>query len=135
MPRRYRLLVPCSFALALAACGTATSASNFKGAEHEVAQRISDFQSDATSSSRSNICTKDFAAPLVARLGRRKACEAAVKSQLGQIDNLDVTIKSVKLAPDGKSATATVKSTESGKTRERTVSLVKEGASWRLSAP
>jgi hypothetical protein len=137
MSRRRSLFVPCSCALALvlAACGSSTSTSNFKGAEHEVAQRISNFQSDATSSSRSNICTKDLAGPLVTRLGGRKACEAAVKSQLGQVDNLEVTIKSVKLAPDGKSATATVKSTENGKTRVRTVALVKEGGAWRLSAP
>ena len=129
------LLLPCSCALALAGCGTATSTSNFKGAQREVAQRIADFQSDATSSERSKICGRDLAAPIVARLGGRKACEAAVKHQLAQVDNLDVTIKSVKLGGDGKSATATVKSVENGKSRERTVPLVKEGGSWRLSAP
>ena len=70
----------------------------------------------------------------MAKLGGRKGCEAAIKNQLAQIDNLEATIVSMKVAPDGKSATAKVKSTYEGKSREQTLPLVKEGgAAGRLA--
>ena len=67
------------------------------------------------------------------KLGGRKSCEEALKHQLAQIDNLEATIVSVKVAPGGKSATAKVKSTYEGKTREKTVPLVKEASGWKVS--
>ena len=133
MPRVRPLIALCLCAPALAACGSTTSTSSFKGVEHEVAQRVANLQSDATSSSRENICKNDLAAPIVAKLGGRKNCEEALKQQLAQIDNLESTIVSVKVAPDGKTATAKVKSTYEGKSREATLPLVKEGSSWKLS--
>jgi hypothetical protein len=39
------------------------------------------------------------------------------------------------LAPDGRSAKATVKSIFFGKNKSTTVSLVREGNSWKLSGP
>ena len=72
---------------------------------------------------------------IVAKLGGQKACEAALKHQLAQIEQLEATIVSVKVAPDGKSATAKVKSTYEGKKREKQVPLVKEGGRWRVSGP
>ena len=133
MPRVRPLIALCLCAPALAACGSTASTSSFKGVEHEVAQRVADLQSDATSSNRENICKNDLAAPIVAKLGGRKNCEEALKKQLAQIDNLESTIVSVKVAPDGKTATAKVKSTYEGKSREATLPLVKEGSSWKLS--
>ena len=128
-------LCSCTAALALSACGTATSTSNFKGVQHEVAQRVSDLQSDVAASDNSKICTADLAGPIVTRLGGRKTCEEAVKKQLNQIDNPEVTINKVTLAPDGKSATASVKSIRDGKSVASTVTLVKEGGTWKVSAP
>ncbi len=46
---------------------------------------------------------------VVARLGGTKGCEAAIKSQLAEVDNLEVHVESVTLAPGGKSATAGAK--------------------------
>ena len=128
-------LCSCAATLALSACGTTTSTSNFKGAEHEVAQSVSNLQSDVAASENSKLCTRDLAGPIVRRLGGRKACEAAVKHQLTQIDNPEVTIKSVAIAPDGKSASASVKSIRDGKSVAGTVSLVKEGGAWKVSGP
>jgi len=133
MARVRPLIVLCLCVPGLAACGNTTSSSAFKGVEHEVAQRISDLQSDATSSNRENICKHDLSAAIVAKLGGIKGCEAALKHQLAQIDNLDATIVSVKVAPDGKTATAKVKSTYEGKTREKTLPLVKEAGGWKVS--
>ena len=133
MPRVRPLIALCLCAPALAACGSTASTSSFKGVEKEVAQRVADLQSDATSSNRESICKDDLAAPIVAKLGGRKKCEEALKKQLAQIDNLEATIVSVKVAPGGKTATAKVKSTYEGKSRETTLPLVKEGSDWRVS--
>jgi hypothetical protein len=135
MPRLRPLIVLCLCAPLLAACGSAASTSSFKGVQHEVAQRVADLQSDATSSNRESICKKDLAATIVTKLGGIKKCEEALKHQLAQIDNLEATIVSVKVAPGGKSANAAVRSTYEGKTREKTLPLVKEGASWKVSGP
>ena len=121
-------------ALFLGACGTTVSTSKFKGEEHAVAQAIADFQSHATATDQAKICEKDLAAKVVAGLGGKKGCEAAIKRQLNQVDNLEVTVNSVTVAPDGKTATASVKSTHGGKQKPSRVSLVKEGGTWKLAA-
>jgi hypothetical protein len=122
-------------ALSLAACGstTATSTSGFSGAKREVAQAIADFQSDASSSEEKKICEESLAAPVVRRLGGAKSCEAAIKTQLGEVDNLEVSVESVQVGARGATASATVKSVHEGKTRPSTMLLVKEGGKWKVS--
>jgi hypothetical protein len=122
-------------ALALAACGStsATSTSAFSGVKREVAQRIADFQSDASSSEEKKICANDLSAAIVQRLGGTKGCEEAIKKQLGGVDNLEMSVESVALASHGKSASATVKSIHEGKSRPSTMLLVKEGSNWKIS--
>ena len=94
-------------------CGTTTSTSGFHGTEHEVAQTVADLQSDVTSSDRKKICERDLAAPVVAKLGGVKACEAAIKNRLAEIDNTELKVESVKVA--GAKATAQVKSVYGGR--------------------
>ncbi|HTU79841.1 MAG TPA: hypothetical protein VMF09_13895 [Solirubrobacteraceae bacterium] len=123
-------------ALTLAACGassSSTSTSGFSGTKREVARTIANFQSHATSSEEKKICSEDLAASVVSRLGGTSGCEAAIKHQLSQIDNLEVGIESVDLADSGKSATAHVRSIREGKTKPSTLSLVKEAGKWRIS--
>jgi len=120
--------------VALSSCGTATvSTAGFKGAQHEVAQTISNLQADATAAEEKKICTEDLAAAVVSRLGATKGCEAAIKSQLKEVDNLELSVESVKLAAGGTSASAQVKSIHEGKSRPSTVSLVKEAGKWKIS--
>jgi hypothetical protein len=119
-------------ALALAGCGSTVSTSSFKGEQHAVAQAIANLQSDATAGDQGKVCHNDLAAPVVTRLGGVQACEAALKGQLSEIDNLEASVKEVQIAPSGKTATATVESVYEGKKRKRTVSLVKEGGSWKV---
>ncbi len=117
---------------ALAACGTAVSTSSFKGEEHAVAQAISNLQADATSGEQKKICANDLAKPLVAQLNRLGgSCEAAIKSQLTEVDSLTVEVQSVKIA--SATATAAVKSIYAGKSHPSTVTLAKEGGKWRVS--
>jgi hypothetical protein len=134
MRRPLALLCAPLSALALAACGSTVSTSGFSGEQHEVAQTISNLQADATAGEPKKICTNDIAAPVVARLGGAKGCEAAIKSQLSEVDSLEVSVQSVTVAPDGKTATAQVRSIREGKSRPGTISLVKEGGKWRISS-
>ncbi len=119
-------------ALGATACGTTTSTSSFKGAEHEAAQTIADLQSDITSSERKKICERDLAAPIVAKLGGIKSCEAVVKNRLAEIDNTELTVEKVSI--EGDKATAQVKSVYGGKKQIRSVMLAKEGSRWRITA-
>jgi putative lumazine-binding protein len=120
-------------ALVLAACGTTVSTSGYKGEQGAVAQRVSEFQSDASSSEEKKVCENDLATAVKARLGTAgNTCQSALKHQLSQIDTLELKIKSI--AVKGNTALAHVTSTWSGKTRESTLALVKEGNAWRVAA-
>ncbi len=121
-------------AVAVAACGNTVSTSSFKGAQHEVAQTIANLQADATAAEEKKICANDVAASVVSRLGGKEGCEKAIKSQLAEVDSLEVSVQSVQIAADGSTATAHVTSTKAGRKRAGTVSLVKEGKSWKVSA-
>ncbi len=122
-------------AAGLTGCASTVSTSAFKGEEHEVAQTVSDLQSDATTGEVKKVCSDDLDNALVARLGGVKACEAAIKSQLGETDNLELSVESVKLSSAGgrHTASAEVKSTYAGKTAPSTLLLVKEGGKWKIS--
>jgi hypothetical protein len=117
-------------ALAVSACATTTSTSNFKGEEHAIAQRVADLQSDETAGDEKKICANDLAAPVVKRLGDQKGCEAAVKDQV--VDNTEAVVESVQV--NGTNATAKVKSTFGGRKRIATVTFQKEGSLWKISA-
>jgi hypothetical protein len=120
-------------ALTLAACGAAVSTEKYKGEEKAVAQRISDFQSDATSSDEKKVCENDLAAAVKRKLqSAGSSCQNALKHQLSQIDTLELKIKSI--AVKNNAASAHVTSTWSGKNRENTLALVKEGKAWRIAA-
>ncbi len=121
-------------AVAVAACGSTVATTSFKGEQHEVAQAISNLQTDATGAEQKKVCARDVAAAVVARLGGTKGCEAAIKSQLAEVDSLEVSVQSVQFAAGGASATAHVLSTYAGKKRLGTITLVKEGSTWKVSA-
>jgi hypothetical protein len=134
VPRvRQLIAVLCALALALAvaACGETASTSKFSGESHNVAQTVSNFQSDATAADEKKLCENDFAATLTARLRNSGGCQSSVKTQLREVDALNMTIEAIKI--NGKSAVAQVKSTYSGKSRLTTLTLVKEGPHWKIS--
>jgi hypothetical protein len=133
-PRPSLVLCAPICAVALSACASTVSTSSFTGAKHNVAQTISNLQADATASEKKKICTTDLAATVVARLGGAKGCEAAIKSQLAEIDSFEVSVQSIDVAAGEASATAHVKSIEKGKSTPATVALVKEAGKWKISA-
>lgn len=123
----------CALALgaSLAACGETASTSGFEGESHNVAQTVSNFQSDASANDQKKLCDNDLAATLTAKLHGAGECQAVLKEQLHEIDALGLTIESI--AVKGTSATAHLKSTYSGKSRISTLTLVKEGSHWKIS--
>lgn len=120
--------------LIVAACGSTVSTSSFKGEQHAVAQTIADLQSDATAGDEKKLCTDDFAASVVTKLGGSKRCEKTIKTQLTEIDSLEVSVQSIQIAAGGASAAASVKSTYAGKKRAGTVTLTKQDKRWKISA-
>jgi len=134
---RIRLIAAATAVLAaagLTACGASTvSTSSFKGEAKAVAQRISDFQSDATSLNEQKLCQADLASVVLARLRAAGGkCESALKTQLGEVDVFELKVESI--AVTGAKASARVKSTWSGKSRLSTMQLVREGGTWKISA-
>jgi hypothetical protein len=123
----------CALTLAagLAACGEAASTSSFKGESHNVAQGVSDFQSDVTGREQKKLCQDDLAKALVARLQSTGGCQAVLKQALDELDSVNLTIQSI--AVKGSTAQARVKSIYSGKNRVTTLTLVKEGSRWKVS--
>jgi Domain of unknown function (DUF4878) len=112
-------------------CATTTS-SSFKGPAHNVAQTLSDLQSDVTAGDEQQVCKRDLASAVRARLATAAgSCAAALKDQLQQITDFTLTVQSVKV--NGTTASAQVKSIRSGKNVVQTVELVKEGTRWKLS--
>src|ERR1700680_2173731 len=87
-------------AMGVTACGTATvSTGNFKGEQKAVAQRISDFQSDATGLNEQQVCNKDLASVGLARLKAAGGkCESTLKTQLGEVDVFELKVESIALA-------------------------------------
>ena len=123
-------------ALALGACAKSVSTSAFKGEQHEVAQTVADLQSDVTASDQKKICSRDLSSALVKRLNASPGgCRRAVKGQLAEIDNLDLTVESVSVHTAGaaRTATAVVRSTFAGNKRRSTLSLTFESGRWKLS--
>lgn len=121
-------------ALALVACASQVSTSSFKGEQHAAAQTVANLQADATAGEEKKICTEDLSASVVTRLGGTKGCEAAIKKQLAEVDSLELSVSGVTVEPSGKTATAQVKSIREGKKHAGTVTLVKEGDRWKISA-
>jgi hypothetical protein len=130
--RLLALICMSCFPVALAACGTTTSTAAFKGTEHDVAQTIANLQSDITAGEQKKVCANDLAASVVTRLGGIKDCERTIKDQIGEVDNTELEVESVKV--NGSSAVAKVKSVYAGrKTPGASVALIEEGGKWKIA--
>lgn len=129
------LALPCAalLALGLSACAKSVSTSGLKGEAKSAAETIKNLQSDVTAGDQKKVCQNDLAKALVTKLSTTDGgCEKAVEHQLTEIDSFEVTVEAVQVSAG--TATARVKSIYSGKSRLRTLSLVKEGARWKISA-
>jgi hypothetical protein len=118
----------------LSACATTVSTSAYKGEAKDVAQTIKNLQSDVTAGEEKKVCQNDLASSVVKSLSSAPGgCQRAIKDQLAEIASFEVSIQSIQVTSPAKSATARVKSKYSGKNRISTISLVKEGAKWKIA--
>jgi hypothetical protein len=134
MRRHMPILLAVPAALLLGACGSTVATSSFKGTKHEVAETISHLQADVTAGEQKKVCEDDMAAKVVQSLGGKKGCEAAVKTQLSEIDSTELTIETVEVDAAGAGATAKVLNVYEGKKAKGRVTLVKEGGKWKIAA-
>jgi len=132
VPSKLLILLGAAFcALAIAGCASTVSTSGYSGPDKEIAQTIAKLQTAAQAQEQKKVCSEVLSSAVVAHLGGQTGCEAALKTQLKEIDNLEATVHSVKLT--GSTATATVIAITEGKKHLSTVTLVKESGGWRIS--
>ena len=134
---RYALLLATIVAVAVAGCTTQTtsddSSGKFRGEQRLVANTVEDFESAASKGDQDQICRELLAKPLVATYARRGGtCEKVVDGVLRDSDSFGLTVQSVRIA--AAQATARVKADRGKKDVIRSLTLVKEGPGWRISA-
>jgi hypothetical protein len=134
---RHALPLAAIVAVAVAGCATQTtsndSSSKFRGDQRLVANTVEDFESAASKGDQDQICRELLAKPLIADYSRRGGtCEKAVDGALRDSDSFGLTVESVRIA--AARATARVKADRGKKDVFRTLTLVKEGTGWRISA-
>lgn len=133
MLRSCALLCAPLLVLGLSACAQTVSTSGLKGEAKAAGETVKDLQSNATAGEAKKICQDDLAAPVVKRLESSSGgCQEVIKKQLAEVDSVELTVESMQVT--GTSALAHVKSIYSGKKRISTVSLVKEGRKWKITA-
>jgi hypothetical protein len=121
-------------ALALAGCGTVTSAGNFSGEKSTVAKVIDNLSSAGQAHEPGEICNDIFAPTIAAKLkAAGGTCDSVVGTALDNVDIFALTVQSVKIT--GATAQVTVKTTSNGKSEVEKLDLVHEtDGSWRISS-
>jgi hypothetical protein len=124
--------------IALGGCGAASttvSTSAFKGESKAVAERIAAYQSHAQTRDTSRVCKEDLAASVTKGLkAKGSSCEAALKTQLAQIDPESTELKILSIELHGPNrARASVQSIWSGKPVKGGIELVREAGAWRIA--
>lgn len=135
VPIKRPLVLLCAplLTVGLSACASTASSGSFKGEPHAIAQTISDLQTESTAGEAKKICADLLSSAVTTRLRSASGgCTQAIKSQLSQIDTLQLTVQSI-LPKTATTASAQVKSTYAGKNKISTVSLVKEDGKWKIS--
>ena len=134
-PTRFiALLVALPFALG--ACGQAAknSATNFTGDQKNVAQTVEDLQSFSRKGDASKICSELLAPNLVAKIKQASngTCDKALKDALSDADTFELQVQ--KVAVNGNTATATVRSQGGNKDRTDALQLQKIRDAWKISS-
>jgi hypothetical protein len=135
-----RTLTPIALVAAalLAGCTTSSTSNDddtgkFRGDQRLVANTVEDFESAASKGDQDKICRDLLAKALVQQYAQHGGtCEKAVDGALKDTDSFDLTVE--KVAISGQQATATVKADRGKKDINQSLTLVKQGAGWRISA-
>ena len=124
-------------AIALAGCTgqttTKDSSGKFRGDQRLVANTVEDFESAASKGDQDQICRDLLAKALVGQFAQHGGtCEKAVDGALKDTDSFGLTVEKVSIT--GSTAVARVKADRGKHDVLRTLTLVKEGPGWRISA-
>jgi hypothetical protein len=137
--RMLRSLVPLALlaSLALAGCTTRStsddSTGEFRGDQRLVANTVEDFESAASEGDQGKICRDLLARALVAQYAERGgSCERAVDGALKDTDSFEMTVERVTIT--GTQASVRVKSDRGKKDLQQSLTLVRQGQGWRISA-
>jgi hypothetical protein len=128
-----RRLLVIAAALALSACGTASSSNDvkFTGAQKDVADVVDRLASAGQRHNASTICNDILSKQVVAELKSAGGdCEDEMKDAISDATDYDLQVRSVKI--DGNNATAQVRQGDKGKVA--TFTFVKENGDWRASS-
>jgi Putative lumazine-binding len=134
-----RTLPPLALITAALVAGCTTQSSNddstskFRGEQRLVANTVEDFESAASKGDQDKICRDLLAKDLVQQYASRGGtCEKVVDGALKDTDSFDLTVEKVTISDQ--QATANVKADRGKKDINQALTLVKQGAGWRISA-
>jgi hypothetical protein len=124
-------------AVALAGCTTQStskdSSGKFAGEQRLVANTVEDFESAASKGDQGKICRDLLAQALAAQYAAHGGtCEKVVDGTLKDTDSFGLTVEQVRIT--GTQAAVRVKADRGKKDILQSMSLVKQGAGWRISA-
>ena len=134
---RFALPLAAIVAVAVTGCAAQTtsndSSGKFRGEQRLVANTVEDFESAASKGDQDQICRELLARPLIATYARRGGtCEKVVDGVLRDTDSFGLTVESVRIADA--QATARVKADRGKNDIIQSLTLVKDGPGWRISA-
>ena len=130
-----RTLATCILVIAIAGCGAAPkdSAQDFQGDERAVAAVVEQLETEARHDNPDKICATVLSDKLITTLQSQGTnCRTAVKEALRDTDQFDLTVDDVNIS--GQSATVKVTSGRGGNKKDDTLTLVREGGGWTISA-
>jgi hypothetical protein len=128
-----RRLLVIAAALALSACGTASSSNDvkFTGAQKDVADVVDKLAAAGQRHNASTICDDILSKQVVAELKSAGGdCEDEMKDAISDATDYDLQVRSVKIT--GNNATAQVRQGDKGKVA--TFTFVKESGGWRATS-
>lgn len=104
----------------------------FSAEQQAVIARVGEF-GDATADQNYKKLCNDILSKASRKIGNGD-CEGTFEETGAQLKDFKITVKSVKVASDGKTATAVVDVTSNVQKaqQEQTLSLIKEGGEWRI---
>jgi hypothetical protein len=126
--------LPLLLAVAIAGCGQpSSSASDFKGAEKDVADTIEELQTAAQNRKPSDICSEVLGRGLVEKLKTADHdCVDEMEKVTNDADDFELDVTEVTIS--GATATAQVEGRKGGKADATTTyTLAREDGKWRLT--
>jgi hypothetical protein len=131
---RLRLPAAVAAALVLAGCTQqqATSTSEYKGEEKDVAEVVADLSDDASRGRGSHVCGEVVTPRLQKLIADGSSCPSEVKKAFEDADTADLAVDDVTVT--GTKATAQVSTEARGDEVKRTFRLVKVAGDWRIDS-